>query len=107
MGGFAYWHWIVLGCLVILLVGYKRLPDAARSVGRSMRIFKTEVKGMTEDDKKRDDKKRDEQDAGSPTVVTPRALEAPPGISGTHAATAAETAPQPQPSPRPRPRPRV
>src|SRR5438045_4099266 len=49
----APWHWVVLAIVVIALFGYKRLPDAARSLGRSLRIFKTEVKGMSEDDKKR------------------------------------------------------
>lgn len=47
-------HWLVLGVIVILLFGYKKLPDAARSLGRSLRIFKTEIKGMTEDDKARE-----------------------------------------------------
>jgi sec-independent protein translocase protein TatA len=55
MGGWeAPWHWVVLAILVIALFGYKKLPDAARSVGRSLRIFKTEIKGMSEDDKKRE-----------------------------------------------------
>jgi sec-independent protein translocase protein TatA len=35
---------------VLLLFGYKKLPDAARSMGRSMRIFKSEMKGMKEDE---------------------------------------------------------
>jgi sec-independent protein translocase protein TatA len=54
MGWDAPWHWVVLAILVIALFGYKKLPDAARSVGRSLRIFKTEIKGMGEDDKKRE-----------------------------------------------------
>ena len=29
--------------LALILFGYKRLPDAARSVGRSIRIFKSEL----------------------------------------------------------------
>ena len=49
----APWHWVVLAIVVIALFGYKKLPDAARSLGRSLRIFKTEIKGMSEDDKKR------------------------------------------------------
>ena len=54
MGGWdAPWHWIVLAIVVIALFGYKKLPDAARSVGRSLRIFKTEIKGMSDDDKAR------------------------------------------------------
>jgi sec-independent protein translocase protein TatA len=39
---------IVLG--VLLLFGYKKLPDAARAFGRSLRIFKGEMKGLRDDD---------------------------------------------------------
>jgi sec-independent protein translocase protein TatA len=34
---------------VLLLFGYKKLPDASRSLGRSLRIFKGEMKGMKDD----------------------------------------------------------
>lgn len=34
---------LILILLVIVLFGAKRLPDAARSVGRSIRIFKAEM----------------------------------------------------------------
>ena len=34
---------IILLLLVIVLFGAKKLPDAARSVGRSIRIFKSEM----------------------------------------------------------------
>jgi sec-independent protein translocase protein TatA len=46
------WHVIVLLLIVVVLFGYKRLPDAARSMGRSMRIFKSEVDSMRKDDDK-------------------------------------------------------
>ena len=43
---------IILILLVILLLfGAKKLPDLARGVGRSLRIFKAETKGLTEDEK--------------------------------------------------------
>lgn len=35
---------------VLLLFGYKKLPEASRSIGRSMRIFKGEMKGLKDDD---------------------------------------------------------
>ena len=35
---------------ILLLLGYKKLPDASRSLGRSLRIFKGEMKGMKDDD---------------------------------------------------------
>ena len=39
---------------ILLLFGYKKLPDASRSLGRSMRIFKGEMKGMRDDDRSKD-----------------------------------------------------
>ena len=48
-GGFELY--LILAVLV-LLFGAKRLPDAARSLGRSMRIFKAETKGLRGDDTK-------------------------------------------------------
>jgi sec-independent protein translocase protein TatA len=50
MGGLRPWHIFVLVVVLVLLFGAKRLPDAARSLGRSMRILKTEVRGMADDD---------------------------------------------------------
>jgi sec-independent protein translocase protein TatA len=50
VGGFQAWHIIVLVIVLILLFGAKRLPDAARSLGRSMRILKAETKGLADDD---------------------------------------------------------
>ena len=42
---------IIIVLVVLLLVfGSKRLPDSARSLGRSLRIFKAETKGLREDD---------------------------------------------------------
>ena len=34
---------------VMLLFGYRKLPDASRSLGRSLRIFKSEVDGLRDD----------------------------------------------------------
>lgn len=41
---------IVILLIVVILFGWKKLPDAARSLGRSMRIFKAEVEEMRRDD---------------------------------------------------------
>ncbi|ONH25782.1 hypothetical protein BL253_26800 [Pseudofrankia asymbiotica] len=37
---------IIIAVVVLVLFGSKKLPEAARSLGRSMRIFKSEVKAM-------------------------------------------------------------
>lgn len=46
------WHIIVVAIVVLVLFGAKRLPDGARAIGRSLRIFKAETKGLMEDDVK-------------------------------------------------------
>lgn len=43
------WHLIILVVLIAVIFGWKKLPDAARSLGRSMRIFKAEVEEMKHD----------------------------------------------------------
>ena len=48
-------HILILLIVVIVLFGAKRLPDSARSLGRSMRIFKSEMKDMKEDGKEKKD----------------------------------------------------
>ena len=40
---------VILLIVVLVLFGAKRLPDSARSLGRSMRIFKSEMKEMKKD----------------------------------------------------------
>ncbi len=44
------WKIAIIAVLIIVLFGYRKLPEAARSLGKSMRILKTEVQGMHEDD---------------------------------------------------------
>jgi sec-independent protein translocase protein TatA len=41
---------LIIAVVILVLFGSKKLPDAARSLGRSMRILKSEVKGMHDDD---------------------------------------------------------
>jgi sec-independent protein translocase protein TatA len=44
------WEILIIAVVILVLFGAKKMPDAARSLGRSMRIFKTEIKGMHDDD---------------------------------------------------------
>jgi sec-independent protein translocase protein TatA len=50
--------------VLVLLFGAKKLPDISRSLGRSMRIFKSEVKQMKDDD-----------EPSAPPVSEPRPIE--------------------------------
>lgn len=43
------WEWMILLVVVMLLFGAKRLPEMAKAVGQSARVFKGEMKGMKSD----------------------------------------------------------
>jgi sec-independent protein translocase protein TatA len=36
--------WVVLIVVVVVLFGAKRLPDSAKALGRSLKIFRNEIK---------------------------------------------------------------
>jgi sec-independent protein translocase protein TatA len=44
-GLFAPWHLIVVAVVGVLMFGSDRLPEAARSLGQSMRILRSETRG--------------------------------------------------------------
>jgi sec-independent protein translocase protein TatA len=47
--GLEPWHLLVVLTVMVLLFGSKRLPDLARSVGKSLRILKTETAQLRND----------------------------------------------------------
>ncbi|WP_155375639.1 Sec-independent protein translocase subunit TatA [Catellatospora vulcania] len=63
MGALKPWHLILVVVVLVILFGSKKLPDAARSLGRSMRIFKAETKALSEDGKDGKDATTDKADA--------------------------------------------
>ncbi|HKQ41448.1 MAG TPA: Sec-independent protein translocase subunit TatA [Pseudonocardia sp.] len=44
MGELSPWHWAIVIIVLVVLFGARRLPDAARSLGRSARILKSELR---------------------------------------------------------------
>ncbi|MCY7413662.1 MAG: Sec-independent protein translocase subunit TatA [Salinibacterium sp.] len=49
LGNLTGWHLIVVLAIVLLLFGAPKLPGLARSLGQSMRIFRSEVKTMKDE----------------------------------------------------------
>ncbi|MYS20190.1 sec-independent protein translocase protein TatA [Streptomyces sp. DvalAA-14] len=83
--GLEPWHLIVVAIVVIVLFGSKKLPEAARGLGKSMRILKSEAKAMKSDDTP--------APGGAPTSST---VPAPEAITPSDVVTANEaTTPQP------------
>ncbi len=106
-------HMIVIAIVaLVLFFGWKQLPEMSRSLGRSLRIFKTEIKGMGEDDKARKNAQGQPQAIEGAAATRPvqpaQPLEPPtanpPAQPVSHPVTqpATESA---QPAGRPRPRP--
>ncbi len=80
MGNFKGWEWILILLLALLLFGgFKKLPDAARGLGRSLRIFKAETKGLSDDD----DDVKPAADAATATPATTDEVAQPASVDGT------------------------
>ncbi|WEH40515.1 Sec-independent protein translocase subunit TatA [Streptomyces sp. AM 2-1-1] len=61
--GLEPWHLLILAVVFIALFGSKKLPEAARALGKSARILKSEAQAM----------KNDHLPAAEPTPTTPAA----------------------------------
>ena len=46
---FTGWHLLIIIAVVVLLFGAPKLPGLARSLGQSMRIFRSEIKTMKDE----------------------------------------------------------
>ncbi|MEQ3551896.1 Sec-independent protein translocase subunit TatA [Pseudonocardia nematodicida] len=62
MGEFALSHWVIVLIVLILLFGASRLPDVARSVGRSARILRSELRAHDNDHQDPPDRSGDDPD---------------------------------------------
>jgi sec-independent protein translocase protein TatA len=81
MGEFSPWHLLIVAAVFVLLFGAKKLPDAARSLGKSARILKTELKDIHKDD-----------DETPTTVTTVQQVEAAPVVAAPVVAPPVTTA---------------
>jgi sec-independent protein translocase protein TatA len=73
------WELVLVAVLIMVLFGYKKLPDATRSLGRSLRIFKAETKGLRDDsDTTADGGVKDTTAGTGSTTVTAQPIAPPP-----------------------------
>ncbi|BBC97011.1 Sec-independent protein translocase subunit TatA [Streptomyces griseofuscus] len=70
------WHLVLLVLVIVLVFGSKKLPDMARSLGKSARILKSEAKAMKDDGGKQN--ATPAQSAEEPTPAQ-RTIQAAPG----------------------------
>lgn len=81
MGAMSPTHWLIVLGVLVLLFGAKKLPELARSVGQSTRLFRGEMRGLREEEEK--------SEKSETATAAPAAVEAP----------AAPTAPVAAPAP--------
>ena len=58
-------HILILVIVLVLLFVAKRLPDSARALGKSMKIFKNEVKELNADKPKEEDSDGEQKNSGA------------------------------------------
>nr|WP_084780199.1 Sec-independent protein translocase subunit TatA [Planobispora rosea] len=75
---------IIIGIILVLLFGAKKLPEAARGLGRSLRIFKAETSKLRDDDE--------------PTTATAAVVQAQPVTPAPQPITPPAPAPAAEPS---------
>ncbi|MEU9889122.1 Sec-independent protein translocase subunit TatA [Sphaerisporangium sp. NPDC051011] len=74
MAGLGVPELIIIGLVLVLLFGAKKLPDTARALGQSLRLFKKETTKLHEED---DAREAAAQATAQPIVVQPQPLQPP------------------------------
>jgi sec-independent protein translocase protein TatA len=81
------WEIAIIAVVILVLFGSAKLPQAARSLGRSMRIFKSETKGLIGDDDDNQHKSQDARDEAARLRAEAARLEAQAGPQQLNAPT--------------------
>jgi len=71
-GNLSGWHLIILLIVILLLFGAPKLPGLARSLGQSMRIFRSEVKTMKDENSPDSAAGESTNSADSPGTTPPK-----------------------------------
>ncbi|TCK25817.1 Sec-independent protein translocase subunit TatA [Pseudonocardia endophytica] len=77
MGAMSPTHWLIVIGVLVLLFGAKKLPQMARSVGQSARVFKGEMKGLRDDEEKTEQPEQAEPAAPAQVEAAPAPAAAP------------------------------
>jgi sec-independent protein translocase protein TatA len=67
------WKILIIAVVIIVLFGSRKLPQAARSLGQSMRILKREVSSLHDDD----EESSSQDNASAPQFSQPQLAPAP------------------------------
>ncbi|WP_405878657.1 Sec-independent protein translocase subunit TatA [Streptomyces sp. NBC_01136] len=77
--GLEPWHLLLFVLVILLVFGSKKLPDMARSLGKSARILKSEAKAMKDDGKQSADTDTATAQSTEEPAPAQRTIQAAPG----------------------------
>ena len=83
LGDLQPWHIILIVLVAFLLFGAKRMPDMARSVGQSLRIFKSEMRQGAKETEEMAQNVNDAARVTPPPAVAPAPQPAPTPVTDT------------------------
>lgn len=92
MGALSPVHWAIIAVVILLLFGARRLPDMARGLGQSLRIFKAETQDLRGEGGTSADAKGSSGSAAITSTPQDAASPAPTTTPSTPAATEGSTA---------------
>lgn len=90
MGSLSPMHWIIVLGVVVLLFGATKLPQLARSLGQSARIFQAETRGLREDQQSAE-QGGTRQSTGQQSQITPGQQSAAPSTAESNGQAAKDT----------------
>jgi len=73
------WEFVILIGVLVLLFGARKLPEMARSIGQSARVFKGEMKGMKSDEQVPEQQPQPTAPSALPPAAAPVPSTVPPG----------------------------
>lgn len=75
------WQLVILVALIVVIFGAKRLPDTARSLGKSLRILKSETAAMKKESSSSDSApaQAETKESSTDSTTPPRTIQAAPG----------------------------
>lgn len=73
------WQLVILVALIVVIFGAKRLPDTARSLGKSLRILKSETAAMKKESGSSESAKSESSESSADSTTPPRTIQAAPG----------------------------
>ena len=71
IGGLGATELLIIGAVIVMMFGATKLPELARGSGQALRIFKSETKGLMDEDDKTDAKSDSTPEATTSVVASP------------------------------------